>query len=135
MRWLLVAFLSALSLSFVEYALVAFLQVFLVSLGYFDRAQVPALLLPLVSLSTRGLCALLVSIGALRSAALFISAYGNDAAQEIVSYRFKQATLYEMLMREGRHFLPASEVNYRLGELYPKKPDVPATPPSACSSP
>jgi ABC-type multidrug transport system fused ATPase/permease subunit len=120
MRWLLACFLSSLSLSLIEYALAAFLQVFLVSLGYFDRAQISSLLLPLVSLSTVGLCGLLVSIGALRSAALFVSAFSNDVTQEVASSRFKQATLYEMLMRRGRHFLPASEVHYRVGELYPK---------------
>ncbi len=98
----------------------AFLQVFLVSLGYFDRAQVSAVLLPLVSLSTVGLCALLVLIGAVRAAALFASAYSNDATQETASCRFKQTTIYEMLLRKGRHFLPASDVHYRVGELYPK---------------
>ena len=120
MRWLLACFLSSLSLSLIEYALAAFLQVFLVSLGYFDRTQIPALLLPLVSLSTSGLCGLLILIGALRSAALFVSAHSNDVTQELASSRFKQVTLYEMLMRKGRHFLPASDVHYRVGELYPK---------------
>jgi ABC-type multidrug transport system fused ATPase/permease subunit len=120
LRWLLACFLSSLSLSLIEYALVAFLQVFLVSLGYFDRAQIAAVLLPLVSLSTLGLCGLLVFIGALRSMALFLAAYSNDLTQEVANYRFKQVTLYEMLMRKGRHFLPASAVHYRLGELYPR---------------
>src|SRR3984957_10946489 len=87
MRWLLVCFFSSLSLSLIEYAVAAFLQVFLVSLGYFDRAQVSAVLLPLVSLSTAGLCALLVLIGGLRAAALFASAYSNDVTQEVVSAR------------------------------------------------
>ena len=119
-RWLLVGLLSSLSLSLIEYAVAAFLQVFLVSLGYFDRAQISAVLLPLVSLSTVGLCGLLVLIGAVRAAALFASAYSNDATQEIASSRFKQTTVYEMLMRKGRHFLPASDVHYRVGELYPK---------------
>jgi ABC-type multidrug transport system fused ATPase/permease subunit len=119
-RWLLACLLSSLSLSLVEYALAAFLQVFLVSLGYLDRAQIGALLLPLVSLSTVGLCGLLIVIGALRSAALFISAYSNDATQEAASCRFKQVTVYEMLLRKDRRFLPASDVHYRVGELYPK---------------
>ena len=56
MRWLLACFLSSLTLSFIEYAVAAFLQVFLVSLGYFDRAQITAILLPLVNLSTIQLC-------------------------------------------------------------------------------
>ena len=47
MRWLLACFLSSLSLSLVEYALAAFLQVFLVSLGYFNHSQISPLLLPL----------------------------------------------------------------------------------------
>jgi ABC-type multidrug transport system fused ATPase/permease subunit len=119
-RWLLTCFLSSLALSLIEYALVAFLQIFLVSLGYFNRAQVPAILLPLVSLSTVGLCGLLILIGALRSTALFTSSYGSDITQEVVNSRFKQVTMYEMLMRKGRHFLPASDVHYRLSELYPK---------------
>jgi len=63
MRWLLACFLSSLSLSLIEYAVAGFLQVFLVSLGYFDRTQIGSLLLPLVSLSTLGLCGLLVVIG------------------------------------------------------------------------
>src|SRR5471030_1420126 len=83
LRWLLACFLSSLSLSLIEYALAAFLQVFLVSLGYFDRAQISHLLLPLVSLSTVGLCGLLILIGALRSATLFISAHSNDVTQEV----------------------------------------------------
>ncbi|HEX4048757.1 MAG TPA: hypothetical protein VH309_13020, partial [Elusimicrobiota bacterium] len=120
MRWLLVGLLSSLTLSLIEYALAAFLQVFLVSLGYFDRHQVGAVLLPLVSLSTFGLCALLILIGALRASALFASAYSNDATQEIANCRFKQATVYEMLLCKGRRFLPASDVHYRIGELYPK---------------
>ncbi|MFI5361855.1 MAG: ATP-binding cassette domain-containing protein [Elusimicrobiota bacterium] len=120
MRWLLACFLSSLSLSLIEYAVAGFLQVFLVSLGYFDRTQIGSLLLPLVSLSTLGLCGLLVVIGALRSAALFVSSYSNDAAQELASSRLKQATVYEMLLRKGRRFLPASDVHYRVGELYPK---------------
>jgi ABC-type multidrug transport system fused ATPase/permease subunit len=120
MRWLLACFLSSLSLSFIEYALAAFLQVFLVSLGYFDRSQISHLLLPLVALTTVQLCGLLVVIGAARSAALFVSAHGNDVTQELASSRFKQATLYEMLLRKGRHFLSASEVHYRIGELYPR---------------
>ncbi len=120
MRWLLACFLSSLALSMIEYALAAFLQLFLVSLGYFDRSQLAAFLLPLVSLSTVGLCGMLVLIGACRSIALFVSAYGNDVAQEMASARFKQVTVYEMLMRKGRHFLPASDVHHRVGELYPK---------------
>jgi ABC-type multidrug transport system fused ATPase/permease subunit len=119
-RWLLACFVSSLSLSLIEYAVAAFLQVFLVSLGYFDRSQISAVLLPLVSLSTVGLCGLLVAIGALRSAALFVSAYSTDAVQEVASARFKQTTVYEMLLRKGRQFLPASDVHYRVGELYPK---------------
>ena len=107
-------------MSLIEYALAAFLQVFLVSLGYFDRTQISHLLLPLVSLSTVGLCGLLVLIGALRSTALFVSAHSNDVTQELASCRFKQVTLYEMLMRKGRHSLSASEVHYRIGELYPR---------------
>ena len=120
MRWLLACFLSSMSLSLIEYALAAFLQVFLVSLGYFDRAQISHLLLPLVSLSTVGLCVLLISIGALRSATLFVSAHSNDVTQEVAGRRLKQVTVYEMLMRKGRNFLPASDVHYRIGELYPK---------------
>ena len=120
MRWLLICFLSSLCLSLIEYALAAFLQIFLVSLGYFDRAQISHVLLPLVSLSTVGLCGLLVLIGALRSLALFITAHSNDVALQVTECRLKQATLYEMLMRKGRHFLPASDVHYRIGELYPK---------------
>jgi ABC-type multidrug transport system fused ATPase/permease subunit len=120
MRWLAACFLSSLALSFIEYAVAAFLQVFLVSLGYFDRAQIGAALLPFVSLSIFHLCGLLVLIGALRSAALFTSAYSNDAAQEIASARFKQATVFEMLLRKDRRFLPASDVHHRVGELYPK---------------
>ncbi|MFI5349315.1 MAG: ATP-binding cassette domain-containing protein [Elusimicrobiota bacterium] len=120
MRWLLACFLSSLSLSLVEYALAAFLQVFLVSLGYFDRAQIHHLLLPLVSLSTVGLCGLLILIGALRSATLFVSAHSNDVTQEVAGRRLKQVTVYEMLMRKGRNFLPASDVHYRIAELYPK---------------
>jgi ABC-type multidrug transport system fused ATPase/permease subunit len=120
MRWLLACFLSSLVLSLLEYALAAFLQVFLASMGYIDRAHITAVLLPFVSLSTLGLCGLLVLIGALRSAALYFSSHSNEVAQEVVSYRLKQATLYEMLMRKGRHFLPASDVHFRLNELYPK---------------
>jgi len=120
LRWLLVGLLSSLSLSLIEYAVAAFLQVFLVSLGYFDRSQVSSLLLPLISMSIVGQCGLLVLIGAVRAAALFASAYSNDAAQETANCRFKQATVYEMLLRKGRHFLPASEIHYRVGELYPK---------------
>lgn len=120
MRWLSACFLSSLSLSLIEYALAAFLQIFLVSLGYFDRAQISHFLRPLVSLSTVELCGLLVLIGALRSAALFVSAHSNDVTQEVASCRFKQATLYEMLLRKGRHFVSASEVHYRIGELYPR---------------
>ena len=120
MRWLLTCFSSSLALSLIEYSLAAFLQVFLVSLGYFDRAQVSHLLLPLVSLSTIGLCGLLILIGALRSTALFISAYSNEVTQEVASCRFKQVTLYQMLLRKGRHFLPASDIHYRIGELYPR---------------
>ena len=119
-RWLLACFLSSLSLSLIEYAVAAFLQVFLVNLGYFDRAQISSLLLPLVSLSTVGLCGLLIVIGAIRSAALFVSAYSNDATQEAANARFKQVTVYQMLMRKGRHFLPASEIHFRVGELYPR---------------
>src|ERR1035437_6670715 len=97
-RWLLACFFSSLSLSLVEYALVAFLQIFLVSLGYFDRTQISVHLLPFISISTLNLCGLLVLIGALRSAALFVSAHSNDVAQEVLSSRLKQATVYEMLM-------------------------------------
>jgi ABC-type multidrug transport system fused ATPase/permease subunit len=118
--WFTICFLSSLAMALVEYGLVGFLQLFLVSLGYFDRSQIPALLLPLTTLSTAGLCALLVAIGSLRATGLFLSAYSNDKTQEIVSYRFKQVTVYELLMRKGRHFLPASEVHFRVGELYPK---------------
>jgi ABC-type multidrug transport system fused ATPase/permease subunit len=118
--WFTICFLSSLALAFVEYGLVVFLQLFLVSLGYFDRSQIPAVIAPLTALSTAGLCALLIFIGLLRSTGLFLSAYSNDTTQEIVSYRFKQVTVFELLMRKGRHFLPASEVHFRVGELYPK---------------
>ena len=120
LRWLLACFLSSLALSLIEYALAVFLQLFLVSLGYFDRAQISPRLLPLVSLSTVGLCGLLVAIGAGRSLALFLSAYSNDVTQELASARFKQVTIYEMLLRQGRKFLPAGDVHHRVGELYPK---------------
>jgi ABC-type multidrug transport system fused ATPase/permease subunit len=119
-RWLIVGLVSSLSLSLIEYAVAAFLQVFLVSLGYFDRAQIGSVLLPLVSMSIVGQCALLVLIGAVRAVALFASAYSNDATQEAANSRFKQTTVYEMLLRKGRRFLPASDVHYRVGELYPK---------------
>lgn len=120
MFWLLICFFSSLALSGIEYALVAFLQIFLVSLGYFDRSQVPNVLIPLASLSTMGLCALLLVIGVSRSIALFVAAFSNDVTQEVTSYRLKQVTLYEMLMRANHHFLAASEVHFRLAELYPK---------------
>ena len=120
LRWLAVCFLSSLLLAVVEYALVGFLQLFLMNLGYFDRAQIPSVLLPLAALGTVGLCALLVLIGASRAFALFMSAYSNDVTQEIVSYRFKQVTIFEMLMRKGRRFLPASEVHFRVAEVYPR---------------
>jgi ATP-binding cassette subfamily B protein AbcA/BmrA len=118
--WFAICFFSSLMMALVEYGLVGFLQLFLVSLGYFDRSQIPSILLPLTALSTAGLCGLLVGIGSLRATGLFLSAYSNDKTQEIVSYRFKQVTIYELLMRKGRHFLPASEVYFRVSELYPK---------------
>jgi ABC-type multidrug transport system fused ATPase/permease subunit len=118
--WFVICFVSSVTLALVEYGLVIFLQLFLVSLGYFDRSQIPAVILPLTALNTAGLCALLVFVGSLRSAGLFLSAYSNDTTQEIVSQRFKQVTVFELLMRKGRHFLPASEVHFRVGELYPK---------------
>jgi ABC-type multidrug transport system fused ATPase/permease subunit len=119
-RWLAACLLSSVALSAVEYALAAFIQVFLFNLGYFSRAQVPSALIPLASLSAAGLCGMLIAIGAARSVALFLSSYSNEIAQEVASYRLKQATLHEFLMRKGGRFLPASEVNYRIAELYPK---------------
>ena len=111
---------ASLGLNVVEYSLVAFLQLFLVSLGYFDRHQIPSVLVPLSTMGTLGLCGLLVLIGTLRTMGLFLSNYSNDITQEIVTYRLKQVTLYEMLLRRGRQFLPASEVHFRIGELFPK---------------
>lgn len=119
-KWLGVAVLASLSLAFLEYGIAGFLQLFLMSLGYIDPALVPKWLAPLKSVSVTGLSLLLVAIGSLRAFSLFLAAYATEFVHELLSVRLRLATIYEMHLHPDSGFLPAAEIQTRIGELFPK---------------
>ena len=118
--WLAVMILGSFLLVLAEFGVAAFIQVFLASSGLMEKDLISPRLAPLVGYGTTTIVALLLILGVFRGLATLMAQSGSFLFGELVSLRLKVTTVYELLLSPESGKLSGSQVNTRLGEVFPK---------------
>jgi ABC-type multidrug transport system fused ATPase/permease subunit len=117
---LAVGVVGSTALGFVELVVALFLQLFLQRIGVVTQPLDLSGPLRGYRLSTRGLVYGLLAIAVVRGFAQFLVTRGAVVALEAINARLRRLSVYEMLLDPGRRYVPASLVNARIGEIFPK---------------
>ncbi len=118
--WLSLGILASFLIGFVEYGIAAIMQLLMATIGLFPVVNLPTILQPLATRDISFICILLVLIGIFRSIGQFFSQQSSHYFNTIVYTRLRLLTLYEMLIERNHKFIPASEIQLRFSEIFPK---------------
>ncbi|OFZ16574.1 MAG: hypothetical protein A2X86_12320 [Bdellovibrionales bacterium GWA2_49_15] len=118
--WLSLGLLASFLIGFVEYGIAAVMQLLMATIGLFPVTNLPAQVQPYATKDITFVCMLLVLIGILRSVGQFFSQQSSHYFNNIVYTRLRLLTLYEMLIERNHKFIPASEIQLRFSEIFPK---------------
>lgn len=118
--WLSAGVISSFILSFIEVALGGVLQLILAKLGTSSSFEFPTFLSFVKDLDLGILCIFLVVIGIVRGLLQIITSQSGNLFDLIISTRLKALTMYDLLLAPRQLVLPASEINFRFTEIFPK---------------
>lgn len=117
--WLSISFLFSIILSLIELLFALFLQLFLVTLGLLN---IPIKILG-YSLTDVGISFVIISLmtlGFIRFIAQLLCSHSCRFALEYSNSRFKNLAIYDLLYRASGEDGGASDVNYKISEIFPK---------------
>jgi ABC-type multidrug transport system fused ATPase/permease subunit len=117
-RWMLGGVAGSLALAFVELAIARVIQLFLKSLGILAVDVEPSSLLGGLGESPRSLAVLLILIAIVRAVAQFFGGSSSTVAMEMINARLRRLAIFEMLLHSSERYVPASEINARMGEYF-----------------
>jgi ABC-type multidrug transport system fused ATPase/permease subunit len=119
-RWMAIGTLSSLMLAGVEIAIAYLIQLFLKSMHLLQQeVLVPAFLRDNIKTPTTFAVALL-SVALIRAGCQYLSSQAGVISMEMSNARLRRIAIFDMLLRQPRKFVPASQVNTRLGEHFVK---------------
>ncbi|APJ04557.1 ABC transporter ATP-binding protein [Silvanigrella aquatica] len=116
--WFIITFFSAIFLSFLELLIVAFLQLFLVSLGLVEtKIKILGFVIPRIDLSY--VILFLVLIGFFRIIGQIFSNHSTSFSLEYANCRLRNLAVYDLFNQRTRDN-GVSDVNFRITEVFPK---------------
>tara|TARA_R110002072_G_scaffold1989_3_gene16452 strand:- start:15192 stop:16961 length:1770 start_codon:yes stop_codon:yes gene_type:complete len=118
--WLFLGTSSALLLGTVEYGVAGFIQLLMVNIGLMDASKLPEFAQPFADIGMLSVCLILVGIGVVKATAQFLTKQSSSTFNSIINNRLRLITLYEILIGRNDKFIPASEINLRFSEIFPK---------------
>lgn len=120
--WFLIGIFSGFLLSLTELSLMAFIQLLMRSLRLTaDNVPLPWPLnkIPFEATPLQ-LCLFLLLVGSFRTIGAFLSSYSAIVAHERINTRLRLIAIYDMLLRPGTKFVSSADMNFRIGEIFPR---------------
>ena len=117
--WLGIGFFSSVLLGFVDLAIAFFIQLFMVSLGFIN-SDYTILGISISKYEPSKIALFLFLIGVIRFLGQLLSNHSSSFALDFLNCRLRTIIIHDLLFKSSKNINCATDVNFRISELFPK---------------